>query len=149
MEINLLSNIIVVAILTMGGISIFFALVLAFVHAKFKVQEDPKIAKIETALPGINCAACGSPSCHGYAERVAGGITPTNLCAPGGADVAQTLADIMGVAAEIKQQRIAVVHCGAHDSQRTKIAKYFGIENCGAQQALQLGNIACSYGCLG
>ncbi|MFQ6115297.1 MAG: (Fe-S)-binding protein, partial [bacterium] len=105
--------------------------------------------RIESALPGINCGACGSPSCLGYAERVASGKTPTNLCAPGGAEVAQSLADIMGVAAEFQQHRIAVVHCGAHDFQRTKKAVYFGIESCGAQQALKLGDIACSYGCLG
>ncbi|MDW7679151.1 MAG: RnfABCDGE type electron transport complex subunit B, partial [bacterium] len=99
-----------ISMLTMGGISIFFAIVLAVVHAKLKVQEDPKIARIEAALPGINCGACGSPSCHGYAERVASGKMPANLCAPGGAAVAQALADILGVAAEIQQQRIAIVH---------------------------------------
>ncbi len=144
-----MNNLMLIAILTMGGMGIFFAVVLAIVHAKFKVQEDPKIARIESALPGLNCGACGSPSCHGYAERVASANTPTNLCAPGGAEVAQALADILGVTAELQQHRIAVVHCGAHDSQRTKKASYFGIESCGAQEALRLGDIACGYGCLG
>jgi len=144
-----MSSLMVVAVLTMGGMGVFFALVLAVVHTKFRVEEDPKVSRIEEVLPGINCGACGSPSCRAYAERVASGTAPTNLCVPGGAEVALDVSEIMGVAAEAVQKRVAVVHCGAHDDQRSRRARYLGPESCSAQEAIRAGDIACTYGCLG
>ena len=60
-----MNNLMLVAILTMGGMGIFFAVVLAIVHARLNVQEDPKIVRIESAMPGINSGACGWLSFHG------------------------------------------------------------------------------------
>lgn len=142
-------SLMLIAVLTMGGMGVFFALVLAAVHARLKVEEDPKVSRIEEVLPGINCGACGSPGCRTYAERVAGGTAPTNLCVPGGAEVARAVSEIMGVAVEAVQKRVAVVHCGAHDDQRLRRARYLGVEGCSAQEAIRAGDIACTYGCLG
>ncbi|MBR5782606.1 MAG: 4Fe-4S dicluster domain-containing protein [Clostridia bacterium] len=40
---------------------------------KKAMEKIIEIQRIESILPGIDCAACGSPSCHAFAEDVAAG----------------------------------------------------------------------------
>ena len=72
----------------MAGLGFFFASILAFVHQKLKVKENPVIEKLENALPQVNCGACGFASCHQYAEALAGGNVDVE---PGRVDVAAHL----------------------------------------------------------
>lgn len=41
-----------------------------------------EIQKIREALPGIDCGACGSPTCKAFAEDMVRGITPKNSVCP-------------------------------------------------------------------
>ena len=52
-------NTIVINILIVGGISFFAAIILYWVSQKFSVRENPKIKKIESLLPNVNCGGCG------------------------------------------------------------------------------------------
>ena len=49
-----MTNMILTAVLVLGLIGIFFAIVLYFVAQKFKVLEDPLIDEIAEVLPGAN-----------------------------------------------------------------------------------------------
>ena len=42
-----------------------------------KMQETQRIEK---ELPGIDCSACGSPSCHAFAEDVVEGTARMSDC---------------------------------------------------------------------
>ena len=37
------------------------------------MEKMMEMQRIEKMLPGIDCAACGSPSCHAFAEDVVAG----------------------------------------------------------------------------
>ncbi len=59
-------------------------------QAMMKMQETQKI---EEKLPGIDCSACGSPSCHAFAEDVVVGRAKMSDCL---INLKNQLEDIMG-----------------------------------------------------
>ncbi len=136
------------AILAMGVAGLIFGGVLAFAAQKFKVEEDPKVAAILSALPGANCGACGLPGCSGLAIAIYEGKAPCNACIPGGSATAQKIASIMGVDDEAVDPMVAVVYCQGDCEHAKCVAEYDGIMDCKALD--QLGGInGCPYGCLG
>lgn len=112
------------------------------------VPIDEKQEKIRAALPGANCGACGYSGCDGYAAALAAGEAAPDKCAPGGADAAAAIAEILGV--EVKSEaKIAFIACkGGCENTITKYA-YSGIQSCGAANGLSGGPLACEYGCIG
>lgn len=144
-----MGNTIVASIMSMAGLGLFFASVLAFANRKLKVKEDPKIFRIENALPGVNCGACGFTGCRQYAEALAGSEAAPDLCKAGGDGVISALSDILGIRIEKKIKKIAVVHCGADAPTRKKKAVYRGIQTCAAAQNIFGGENSCDYGCVG
>ncbi|MFC1576639.1 RnfABCDGE type electron transport complex subunit B, partial [Candidatus Omnitrophota bacterium] len=144
-----MSNIIVTSIVSMAGLGLFFASVLAVVNRKLKVKEDPMVEAILNSLPGVNCGACGFTSCRQYAEALARKESTPEVCKAGGEDVAVRLSEILGVKVEKKVKEIAVVHCGADVSKRKKKANYTGIKTCVAVHSIFGGELLCGYGCLG
>jgi len=138
------------SIISMIGLGLFFALVLFVADKKLRVEEDPRVEKIETTLVGLNCGACGYPSCRIAAEAIAKGEASVDACIVGGEAVAKTIASIVGKDfAEKTHKNIAVVHCGVDSSNRQMSADYSGIKSCVAANLLMQGGMACKYGCLG
>ena len=70
---------------------------------KYPPNDTPLIDAIDQLLPQTQCAQCGYPGCHPYAQAVANGA-PTNLCPPGGSDTHQALDELMGISSEPPSQ---------------------------------------------
>ena len=83
MIIKLLINILS-AFFTIGGLGILFGIGLAFASKILDVKMDPKVTRLEKALPGLNCGSCGYAGCVSYAEAIAGAGEVLTLCLPGG-----------------------------------------------------------------
>ena len=49
------------------GIAAILGFGLALADKFLKVEEDPRIEKATSMLPGANCGGCGFPGCSGYA----------------------------------------------------------------------------------
>jgi len=137
------------SIITMAGLGIFFSVVLAIANKRLKVEEDPKVQKVENVLPGLNCAVCGFPNCKALAEAMAKGEMPPATCPVGGEKAAKLIAGILGLEAKKITKTTAVVHCGADESQRKKKAEYAGIQTCAAADIMLWGGLECKFGCLG
>lgn len=144
-----MTDIVYTSILSMAGLGLFFALVLAVVNQKLKVKEDPMVKRIENTLPRLNCGACGFASCRLYAEALVRGRALPDQCKAGGDEVLTSLSDILGVKVEKKVKELAIVHCGADISKRKKKASYVGIKTCIAAHNTSGGEILCEYGCFG
>lgn len=54
------------------------------------------VQDVERLLPQTQCRDCGYADCSGYAEALARGAAPANLCAPGGREVAADLNRLLG-----------------------------------------------------
>lgn len=139
-------------LLTIGFSAILAFLIgiaLAFFNEKFKVERDPKIGEVRSALPGANCGACGFPGCDGYSEAVATGRAPTNRCSVGGSATAATLAKIMGTEGGVAEDKVSVLLCQGSIDKTVRKGEYSGIQTCRAAK-LSTGSIkTCTWGCQG
>lgn len=137
-----------ISIAAMGGLGLLFAGFLVIANSKLKVEEDPLVEKILDALPGTNCGACGVAGCHSLAEQISKGDAPINACPAGGAEVADLLADILGVDGVAATRILAVVLCRGGVGEAVRNAEYRGDDTCSAAH-LTGGEKVCSYSCLG
>ena len=77
--------------------SVAVGALLGYASEKLAVKENPVVEKINEALPQIQCGQCGYVGCSQYAEAVAKGEAPINLCIPGGQSVINDIAAVLGV----------------------------------------------------
>ena len=134
--------------LILGGLGLFFGLLLAFGSKIFHIDKDPKLDQIIEALPGANCGGCGYAGCSALAAAVLSGEASVNACPVGGAPVAEALGEIMGVKAEPTYKLTAHVNCRGGINAKRKY-EYDGICDCIAASKIAGGPLECSYGCLG
>lgn len=140
------------AILVLGGIGLIMGLFLAFASKKFEVEVDPNVEKVLEILPGANCGACGFPGCGGYAEAVALEGANQSLCAPGGAQVVNDIAAILGGegADPNAVKKVARVKCQGDNSKTKKTYDYDAeLKTCATATLYFGGDKSCVFGCLG
>ena len=123
---------IISSLLTLGSLGFLFGVMLALASKIFYVEKDPRIDELNEILPQANCGGCGYPGCFNYAEAVILHDVSITLCAPGGEDVINGIAKILGVEAETKNPMVAVVRCqGIHGIARDKFKKRIYGQSCG------------------
>ncbi len=132
----------------MSIMGLLFGLGLAYASKIFRVEIDPKIDMVLRELPGANCGACGMPGCASLAEAIAHGKAEITACAPGGQDVYNKIAGILGAEVKIKKKKIAMVRCNGGKKAQDKY-EYIGLRTCDGANLLAGGNKACRFGCLG
>jgi electron transport complex protein RnfB len=142
-------NVTLIAIVTVGGLSLLFGVALAVASRFLTVEVDPKIERIYQVLPHINCGACGYPGCQSFAEAVARGDAPVGACPVGGAKVASEVGSVIGVKEEDKEPMRAIVRCQGGKGIAKDRFEYTGVRDCKAAELVVGGHKACIYGCLG
>ena len=132
------------------SLGIVFGIALGGAAEKFKVASNPVVDQVRDRLPSANCGACGFAGCTAYAEAVVerGDVSPS-LCIPGGAGVAQAVAELTGKAASAVADRIVVMTCHGTSAYARDEAEYAGIPTCAAAARVFGGPRACKNGCLG
>ncbi|TYP57650.1 RnfABCDGE type electron transport complex subunit B [Thermosediminibacter litoriperuensis] len=146
-----MANVILVSVLSMGGLSLLLGAGLAYASKKFAVETDPRVDAINEVLPGANCGACGYPGCSGLAAAVVEGNAPVTACLVGGPAVAQKIAEIMGVSAsgETKDRKVARVLCQGGVKEARLKSDYHGVKSCRAASMVNGGPKGCPFGCIG
>jgi Na+-translocating ferredoxin:NAD+ oxidoreductase subunit B len=86
-------------ILALVFLAAFFGLILGLASVLFKVESSPVADQINDLLPQTQCGQCTFTGCRPYAEAIAAGEAPINLCPPGGESTIQNLADLLDVEA--------------------------------------------------
>lgn len=75
------------AALTIGIIGLVFGVILSLANMYLSVEEDIRIKEVEKLLPGLNCGACGTPSCNSFATQIVSGEAGNlSRCRPGTRD---------------------------------------------------------------
>lgn len=142
--------IIFLSIAVLGGMAVIFGVGLGYAGVKFEVKEDERIAEVRNFLPGANCGACGFIGCDDLAAAIVNGSASPNSCPAANAAAAVSISEIMGVEATTEAQKIAIVKCGANQSNSTYNYRYEGLNSCmAAAQLSNGGSKACRYGCIG
>lgn len=137
-----------IPIIIMSTMGLLFGLGLAFASRIFRVEIDPKIERVLSALPGANCGACGKAGCAGLAEAIAEGDASLTSCPAGGEEVYNKIADILGVKKQTVEKKVAQVRCGGGRDAKDKY-EYHGVKTCAALNLMAGGNKMCSFGCIG
>jgi Na+-translocating ferredoxin:NAD+ oxidoreductase RNF subunit RnfB len=141
---------ILIAIITLGGIGMVSAGLLYVTSRRFEVYENPLIAQVQEALPAANCGGCGYPGCSGFAAACVNAHSLDDLLCPvGGAAVMSQVAVILGKNAGSADPKVAVVRCNGNCEARPRVNQYNGVKNCAVASSLYGGETGCSYGCLG
>lgn len=142
-------NNVLAAFCVLGGLGIFFGLVLAVASRVFHVEEDPRIAQVAAHLSGANCGACGYAGCSAYAAAIVSGEAAIGLCSPAGREGADRIAEIMGEEKVDFVRQVAFVRCSGGDKAYSKY-QYDGVKDCALASASTGGGPrSCAYGCLG
>jgi electron transport complex protein RnfB len=143
-----LSDVIIYSVLSLTALGAVFGLGLALAARKFAVKQDPRVAEVEALLPGANCGGCGYAGCLAFAKAlVAGAVSPYD-CAPGGSEMASTVAEVLGLEKEERVPVVAVVGCKGGNKVDPKM-DYDGLETCKAVNLLADNLRMCPYGCIG
>ncbi|MBW2459371.1 MAG: FAD-dependent oxidoreductase [Deltaproteobacteria bacterium] len=137
------------AALVIGGIGFVAAIGLGAAAKVFAVYVDPKITAVEEVLPGANCGGCGFTGCSAAAAAVVAGKAPPNLCVAGGFDVAQAVADLMGLSVAEGEVGLAELGCKYGRDTAHLVFDYDGAPDCRAAELVSGGGKICSMGCLG
>ena len=141
-------NIIIISLVILGGIGLVSAVVLAIASRIFFVKTDPRIEEIEDILPGANCAGCGFPSCHTYAENIVEAGAEPNRCVLCAAEGVGKISSILGIEATTAEKKVAAIHCYGGKTA-AKAFEYGGIPSCRAASLYSGGDTLCTYSCLG
>ena len=137
------------AFAVVAAIGLFVGVLLALVSHFFGVPEDVRVKELRGMLPGVNCGACGYKGCDDYAAALAAGTASPNLCVPGGADVAASLAEYVGGEAGEALATVAFVKCNRCGDKSAGESGYEGVSSCKAAAMLYGGPFDCRYACLG
>jgi len=140
-------QIILYSMLTLGVLGLIFGISLAVASKIFYVKIDERVEKVLSALPDLNCGACGYAGCMKYASAVVNENAVINLCAPGGHQVAEEISAIIGVEASGAVKKVAFSFCSGGDKAKI-MADYHGINDCESVQLISGGHLVCEYGCL-
>lgn len=136
-------------ILILGSLGFLLGAILAYASIKFQVEVNPLLEKLENALPGTNCGACGYAGCSGYAAALLNEDAPLVACAAGGKETLQKLSELLGKEpAEKKLKKVAFVFCQGGKLAEDKFI-YSGMQTCQAAVLVTGGQKSCTYGCLG
>ncbi len=122
---------------------------IALVSKYFSAPVDTKVEEITALLPGANCGGCGFAGCAGYASAMAKGTAKPGLCPSQKPEALKALSELLGVAVEAREPKVAIVCCSGDDCHATRQAQYNGINNCRDAMIVAAGAKTCTYGCIG
>lgn len=140
---------ILTSVAILGGVGLTFGTLIAIVHRKFRVWEDPRIDSVTDMLPGANCGACGFAGCRAFAEAAVGGDVVPAECTVLSRMEVEVVAAMIGVDAGEANKRVARLLCAGGSNVAVRKADYDGIESCGAAVAVGGGGKGCTWGCVG
>jgi electron transport complex protein RnfB len=140
---------IIIAIATLGGLTLILATMLIVANRKLYVYEDPRIDEVEEMLPHANCGACGYPGCRPFAEALVSGKVLPGKCTVSSEEGRVRIADYLGVALGAEEKRVARLACAGGTNVAINRAQYRGLETCQAAALVSGGGKGCFWGCLG
>ncbi len=136
-------------ILVFGIIALIMGIVLGVASKLFAVEKDPKIDEILENLSGANCGGCSYAGCSACAEAIAKGEAPVDACPGCSAESLANIAKIMGVESGAKVSKVAFINCCGTTENAVLKYSFDGTKSCSDVSALNGGDKACEYACLG
>ncbi len=141
-------NVALIAIVSIGALGLVLGVVIGLVAKAFYVEVDERVEGVEERLPGANCGGCGFAGCADFAKAVVDERATPGECPVAAPEDVSNIADYLGIVAEEKEKKVAVVRC-AGDCANTVRSLYNGVRDCRSAVLVAGGAKGCDYGCLG
>lgn len=139
----------VTALVFLGGLTLFLAILLILANRVLYVYEDPRIEQVEDMLPHANCGACGYPGCRPFSEALVSGEALPGKCTVSSTEGQIAISEYLGVDLGAEEKQIARLACAGGANVAIKRAEYHGVETCQAASLISGGGKGCFWGCLG
>ena len=136
---------IILPIIIVAVIGIILGVGLSLACVLMHVPSNKKIRDVRATLPGANCGACGYTGCDGYAAAIAAGEAEPDKCAPGGANTAKALGEVLGIKISTTP-KVAFVACQRNSKEKYE---YTGKPSCLSASLVHGGPLDCQFGCIG
>ena len=136
----------VTLLLVMG---IVLGLVIGLVVKLFGTETDPRLEELEELLPGANCGGCGLPGCAEFARALLVAEAEPGQCPSSDARAIARICELIGVEADAREPKVAMVMCGGDNEKARQAALYNGVNDCRDAMLVAGGAKGCVYGCLG
>lgn len=91
----------IAAIFVMTLLGLLLGASLGYAAKLFHVEGNPMVEEITQLMPGTHCGQCGFAGCGAAAEAIVSGDAEVTCCPPGGKQLAETLANKLGVAVDL------------------------------------------------
>jgi Na+-translocating ferredoxin:NAD+ oxidoreductase RNF subunit RnfB len=140
---------VIIALFTLGGLTLLLAIMLIVANKKLYVYEDPRIDTVEDLLPHANCGACGYPGCRPFAEALVSGNSLPGKCTVSSEEGRVEIADYLGIALGAEEKQVARLACAGGTNVALNRANYQGVKTCQAASLVSGGGKGCFWGCLG
>lgn len=137
-----------ISTVALAALAALLASVLFIAHRYLRVDEDPRLEALEAALPGINCGACGQPSCQAFAQALLRGEAVPAGCTVSTPAARQRIADFLDIAVGEARRQVARLACAGGRNIAPLRAHYRGEPTCAAAAVAGGGGKACRWGCL-
>jgi Na+-translocating ferredoxin:NAD+ oxidoreductase RNF subunit RnfB len=137
-----------IAAAALALLAALLASVLLLASRQLRVAEDPRLATVEAALPGVNCGACGQPSCQAFAEALLAGTAVPAACTVSSPQTHAQIAAFLGVGVGSVRRQVARLACAGGRNVAPHRALYLGEQTCAAAATVGGGAKACRWGCL-
>ena len=138
-----------IAVLTMLGLTLVLTSILVLAKKKLAVHEDPRFDAVEELLPGVNCGACGYPGCRQFAVALVREEILPSQCSVCSATERQHIADFLGIHVGQVNKVVARLACAGGSNVARFRAQYQGVATCQAAASVAGGGKGCAWGCLG
>lgn len=138
------------SVLTLFGLGLAAAAVLAVASRVFYVEEDPRVEAVMDALPGANCGGCGYAGCEGYAVAVVNDPSiAASLCVAGSAETTIAVGQLTGKSVSASEPLVAFRRCEKLAGNVGRRYEYQGMPSCAAATLLMGGSDLCAWACMG
>lgn len=136
-----------VVLLLVMGLVLGFGIGLAVKF--FGAVVDPRLEKVEGMLPNANCGACGFAGCADFARALVALEAEPGKCPSCSSEAVEQICELLGVVAEEREPRVAVVRCGGDNTKAKQAGLYNGVADCKDAVLVAGGAKGCVHGCLG
>jgi RnfABCDGE-type electron transport complex B subunit len=140
---------VLIALITLGGLTFLLAMMLIIANRKLYVHEDPRIDVVEEMLPHANCGACGYPGCRPFAEALVSEEVQPAKCTVSSPEGLKAIAGYLNIALGNQEKLVARLACAGGTNVALNRAQYHGVPTCQAASLVSGGGKGCFWGCLG
>ncbi|TVQ28175.1 MAG: RnfABCDGE type electron transport complex subunit B [Wenzhouxiangella sp.] len=138
-----------VAGLVLAALAVLLSSGLLLAGRFLRVDEDQRLEKLVSLLPGTNCGACGQPGCRAFAEALLKGEAVPAACSVSSVEARLRIAHFLEVPVGEAERRVARLACAGDRNTARFLADYQGEPSCAAASVVDDGGKACAWGCLG